>query len=263
MIYSWSFISLICNLGFLNRSKFPLRYTTHSSSFACTFPPGRSAIDDPSSIYFIHHSENPGLILVLQPLTIDNFASWSRAMNIALFVKNKLGFVDGSIPNPVDSDATYANAWIRNNIIISWLNSVSKEISTSILFAEAAAEIWKDLQERFQKSNCPRMFELWWDMVTLRQHQYLVSVYFTKLKPFWEELNQFCPVCNCGKCSCNGVKSIEAYIQMDYTMTFLMRLIFTNSESSLTSWSPTSYQLIFWLDYTKVKTKSYWESFHS
>lgn len=38
----------------------------------------------------------------------------------ALFVKYKLVFVDGSILNPVDSDATYASAWIRINIVISW-----------------------------------------------------------------------------------------------------------------------------------------------
>ncbi|XP_073128240.1 uncharacterized protein [Henckelia pumila] len=113
----------------------------------------------------------------------------------------------------------------NNNIVISWLlNSVSKDISTSILFAESAADIWIDLQDRFQQSNGPRIFQLRRDLVSLRQGQDPVSVYFTKLKTFWDELNHFRPMCNCGKCVCYGVKNIDAYFQMDYTMTFLMGL---------------------------------------
>ncbi|XP_073030872.1 uncharacterized protein [Primulina eburnea] len=188
--------------------------------------PSRSVFDDPSSPYFLHHSDNPGLILVSQPLTGDNFASWSRAMRIALSVKNKLGFVDGSISKPAASEDTLLNAWIRNNnIVISWLlNSVSKDISASILFAESAKEIWTDLQDRFQQSNGPRIFQLRRDLITLRQDQDPVSVYFTKIKAIWEELNHFRPMCNCGKCSCGGVKNLETYFQMDYTMIFLMGL---------------------------------------
>lgn len=98
--------------------------------------PIRSVVDDPMSPYFLQHSDNPGLVLVSQLLTGDNFASWSRAMKIVLSVENKLGFIDGSIPKPLESDHNLKNAWIRNNnIVISWLlNSVSKDISASILF---------------------------------------------------------------------------------------------------------------------------------
>ena len=47
----------------------------------------QSAIDDTTSFYFLHHSDSPGLILVSQPLTGDNYSSWSRAITIALSVK--------------------------------------------------------------------------------------------------------------------------------------------------------------------------------
>ncbi|XP_022867242.1 uncharacterized protein LOC111386973 [Olea europaea var. sylvestris] len=73
-----------------------------------------SAIVDGSSPYFLHHSDNPGLIFVSQPLTGDNYESWSRAMVIALSVKNKSGFIDGSIPKPKNSD-DLLNPWICNN----------------------------------------------------------------------------------------------------------------------------------------------------
>ncbi|XP_075518245.1 uncharacterized protein LOC142552365 isoform X2 [Primulina tabacum] len=187
---------------------------------------GQSAIEDPMSLYFLHHADNPGLMLVSQALTGENYTSWSRAMKIALSVKNKLGFIDGSIARPSETEWNLHNYWIRNNnIVISWiLNSVSKEISASILFAESAAEIWQDLKERFQQSNGPRVFQLRRELVSLRQEQDPVSVYFTKLKALWDELTNYRPMCSCGLCDCQGVKKIEAYFQADYTMAFLMGL---------------------------------------
>ena len=83
-------------------------------------------------------------------------------MVIALSVKNKIGFIDGSISRPDGTDLTLLSSWIRNNnIVISWiLNSISKEISACILFSDSAFEIWIDLRDCFQQSNGPRIFQL-------------------------------------------------------------------------------------------------------
>lgn len=89
-------------------------------------------------------------------------------MLIALYVKNKLGFIDGTIIRPTGD---LLLAWIcKNHVIIAWiLNSISKEISASIIFSESARDIWLDLKERFQKSNDLRIFQLKCDLATLRQ----------------------------------------------------------------------------------------------
>lgn len=63
-----------------------------------------SVINDGLSPYFLHHSDNLGLILITQPLIGENYATWSHAMPIALSVKNKLGFIDGSIARPKGND---------------------------------------------------------------------------------------------------------------------------------------------------------------
>ena len=96
----------------------------------------QSAMDDSRSPYFLHHSDNPELMLVSQPLTIENYSSWNNSMLIALSVKNKLGFIDGSIKKPDETDADLLSCWCRNNnMIMAWLlNSVSKDISASILY---------------------------------------------------------------------------------------------------------------------------------
>ncbi|XP_068655247.1 uncharacterized protein [Aristolochia californica] len=96
----------------------------------------RSVFEESSNPYYIHHSDSPGQVLVSQLLTGENYTSWSRAMLIALSVKNKVGFVDGSILEPPSAYPILLNSWTRNNnMVISWiLNSVSKELSASVIF---------------------------------------------------------------------------------------------------------------------------------
>ncbi len=67
--------------------------TTSANSFYSDDPP-------PSSPYYLHASDNSSLRLVNEPLTGDNFHSWFRSMAMGLAIKNKLGFVDGSIGPP-------------------------------------------------------------------------------------------------------------------------------------------------------------------
>ncbi|XP_068652605.1 uncharacterized protein [Aristolochia californica] len=145
-------------------------------------------------------------------------------MLIALSVKNKVGFVDGSILEPPSADLILLNSWTRNNnMVISWiLNSVSKELSASVIFAASAREIWLDLRDRFQQRNGPCIFQLKRELMNLRQDKDSVSTYFTKLKTIWEELRNYHPHCFCGKCSCGGVTNLNDHHHMEYIMSFLM-----------------------------------------
>ena len=52
---------------------------------------------------FVPANENPGLILTSQPLTgLENYMTWARSVFLTLSLRNKFGFVNGSIsePNP-------------------------------------------------------------------------------------------------------------------------------------------------------------------
>lgn len=69
-------------------------------------------------------------------------------MTIALFVKNKIDFIEGTIPQPLATDVDRFKSWNRsNNIVISWiLNSISKEITASVIYLKTA----KDILERVE-----------------------------------------------------------------------------------------------------------------
>ena len=118
-------------------------------------------MENTSSPYFLHSGDHPGIALVSHPLAGSNYNAWSRAMWMALNAKNKLGFVDGSIPQPIADDLN-ANIWSRcNSMVISWLlNVVSEDIADNLLYLDTAHVVWSDLYERFHQSNAPRIFQI-------------------------------------------------------------------------------------------------------
>lgn len=133
-------------------------------------------MEDIANHFFLHLSDGLDLVLVSQPLTESNYNTWSRAVLVALSMKNKVPFVDGSLPRP-EEDNPQLNSWIRsNNVVISWIfNAVSKDITTS-MYSDTTSEIWKNLTERFQQKNDPRIFQLRHDFMSLTQR-----TYYTKL----------------------------------------------------------------------------------
>lgn len=71
---------------------------------------GDRSISNSSNSYFLHHSDSSGLVLVTQHLTGDNYAYWSRAVTIALLVKTKLGFINGSLVKHDGNDLNLLNS---------------------------------------------------------------------------------------------------------------------------------------------------------
>ena len=110
-------------------------------------------------------------------------------------------------------------------MVISWiLNSVSKDISSSILCDKSIAAIWSDLQVRFHQRNGPHIFNLRKDLMNLEQENQTISMYFTKLKTIWEELTNYRRSCSCHGCTCGVVKKLQEHYHMEYIMYFFMGL---------------------------------------
>ncbi|CAN1279752.1 Retrovirus-related Pol polyprotein from transposon RE1 [Linum perenne] len=204
--------------------------TDHSSSQAsptvtptATLPPAT----DPSSVYFIHPSENWGQCLVSAVLTETNFTSWERSMALVLAGKNKLGFVNGAIPTPTPTDPLFP-LWTRNNqLLLSWIQrSVSPSIMQSILWIESARDVWCELKERFSQGDVFRIADLQERIFSFKQSNLSISEYFTQLKALWDELANFrsIPACECTPiCSCI-LAPIRAYHHSDFVIRFLRGL---------------------------------------
>uniref|UniRef100_A0A803PIP4 CCHC-type domain-containing protein n=1 Tax=Cannabis sativa TaxID=3483 RepID=A0A803PIP4_CANSA len=138
-------------------------------------PPSPNATTRPvhegsSSPYFLNSSDNPGLTLVTPLLSDKNFQSWRRDFELSVGARNKVVFLKGTLPQP-PIDHPLHHHWFRcNQMVMSWiLHSVSPDIKSSIMFLDTAAEMWQELNSRYDQGNGPRIFELRESLITLHQ----------------------------------------------------------------------------------------------
>ncbi|XP_074274069.1 uncharacterized protein LOC141597501 [Silene latifolia] len=180
----------------------------------------------PEDPHFIHHSDIPGIKLVGTVFDGTGYGGWKRAMLIALSAKNKLGFIDGSLPKPAATDSS-AKSWQRcNDIVFSWiLNSCSPDIGKSILYSNTAEIAWSELEDRFGQSNGAQLYGAQKKLTDFSQGNDSISTYFTKLKSIWDEVDRMGmnPPCSCN-CQC-GAKIKQKKFQEDQKIIqFLMGL---------------------------------------
>ena len=58
-----------------------------------------------------------------------NILPWSRSIQMVIRGKGKHGYLDGSIPKPSDTDASYSTWDVNNSLVMSWLiNSMEDHI---------------------------------------------------------------------------------------------------------------------------------------
>ncbi|XP_071727907.1 uncharacterized protein [Rutidosis leptorrhynchoides] len=136
-----------------------------------------------NSPYYIHASDYPKQMHVNENLNDNNYADWSQEMMNFLFAKNKVGFVDKTIPKLVKTSPEYM-MWKRCDAMVNgWLTiAMKKEIRNSVKYANAASKIWDDLKERFGKESVPRAYELKQTLQLTHQDGTSISVYYTKLR---------------------------------------------------------------------------------
>ncbi|XP_057982393.1 uncharacterized protein LOC131167614 [Malania oleifera] len=177
----------------------------------------------PTSPYFIGSSDGSGAMLITHTLDYSNYYSWARSMKRALRIKNKLGFIDGTICEPSDPNDPLMEHWLRcNDIVITWMhNTMTVDIKSSITYAETAHQLWLELEQRFAQQNAPRIFEVKQGITNLKQDQDSVSIYFSKFKTLLDELLNYESIPNC---TCGGLRVVVQNQQRDCVMKFLMGL---------------------------------------
>src|SRR4051812_5692746 len=145
-------------------------------------PPAKS--DDPSlnprNPYYLHPRENSGATIVAPPLDDNNYHNWSKSMRRALTSKNKISFINDTLPRPSPTNADF-ELWDRaNSMVFSWINrTLSPHIAQSTICFDSAFDLWEDLRERFTRGNHFRFSDLLRDLHSIQQGDRSLSTYFT------------------------------------------------------------------------------------
>ncbi|KAF7840943.1 uncharacterized protein G2W53_003241 [Senna tora] len=176
--------------------------------------------------YRLHNSDHPGMALVNTILDGKNYFGWSIAVRTALEVKEKVGFIDGSLPEP--QDPTEYKKWKAvDSMIKSWIrNSLTKELAETFVCCLSSKSLWDILEERFGASNHPHLFRVQQEISSIRQGGDSVTTYYNKLHRWWDELDRLMPIpsCTCGKCTCGLQKKISDLMTSVKLIQFLMGL---------------------------------------
>lgn len=109
------------------------------------------------------------------------------------------------------------------------LNSLVPEISDSFMYAQSTRDLWVELAERFGEVNGPLIYQLHRNISLISQDNDSLSLYFSKLKKLWDELQDVdsVPLCACGaldKCKCNLLKKLQEKESRNQLIQFLMGL---------------------------------------
>lgn len=149
---------------------------------------------DPSSHFYLHPSDNPGMKLGSIKCDGTGYNDWKRSFLISLSAKNKCGFVDRTIPKPATTDPCYM-AWERcNSMMISWILGVlDQNLARSVLYFKSASQASGILLYGLQQS-----------LYEIKQGHDSISNYYTKIKMLWDRLDVVDPIqsCNCTNCTC-------------------------------------------------------------
>ena len=185
---------------------------------------------DPTTIfggpYYIHPSDTASVKLVTDIFDGTAYIDWQESIFLSLSTKNKLVFIDGSLSKPPVTDHTY-KAWCRcNDLVKSWLlASVDKIVGKSVRFKKTAADVWKDLAERFRQPSSTLLYSLQ-KLLLLEQGNDSISEFYTKIMGIWDEMDSQDPlaICGCNNCNCDtGRKNLKSQ-QDSRVMMFLMKL---------------------------------------
>lgn len=107
-------------------------------------------------ILFFSNSDQIVGKLGVANLNGSSFLSWKRNVKRALITKNKLGFIEGTLEKPLETNKDY-NRWMRcDYMIICWLvNSMNEDIGENFTSIESSEQLWNGICERFDQFHGP------------------------------------------------------------------------------------------------------------
>ncbi|KAH0770853.1 hypothetical protein KY290_014834 [Solanum tuberosum] len=185
-----------------------------------------SEVVDLTHPYYLSSSDSPGMNLINVTFDGSSYGNWKRGVLISLSAKNKLDFINGKVEIPSESSPLFGQ-WKRcNDMVIAWLlNSLSKDISESVIYSQTTVDLWSELEERYGQPDGSKLFQLQRELNNISQGSNDVATYYTKLKRIWDQLkvlNTFM-TCSC-ECKC-GAKTHNQKMNEDMKLIqFLMGL---------------------------------------
>ncbi|XP_047314463.1 uncharacterized protein LOC124918317 [Impatiens glandulifera] len=184
---------------------------------------------DENDVLTMRNSDHTGVIICTTIFNGGNYIGLSSGMRLALEAKSKLGFIDGSLVVPKESEVF--DKWRKMDCLVrSWiLNTVSDEIKSNYSSTTTTLDLWLDIKERYQENNGSQAYQIQKAISNLRQGTLSLEKYFSRIKKLYDELMVLEPLpsCDCDLrtvCCCRMTKLVVQVDTSNKLTQFLMGL---------------------------------------
>ena len=176
------------------------------------------------SPYYLAPADNPATSISPVVLTGENYAEWALELENALRAKRKIGFVNGSLKIPDETEKPVeAEMWRTvNSMIVGWIRaSISPVLRSTVPFSPDACMMWSELKKRFSVGSAVRVHQLKAELASCKQDGSSVMDYFGRLSQKWEELLSCKSI---PKCKCEAADVYVKEYEEEKVHQFLMGL---------------------------------------
>jgi hypothetical protein len=120
-----------------------------------------------------------------------NYPLWSQVVEMFISGKDKLGYINGDLPQPELTDPSYRRWRTENSIVKGWLiNSMEPGLIGNFIRFPTAKAVWDTIATTyFDGTDTSQVYDLKRKVTRLRQSQGSIETYYNNLQGLWREID--------------------------------------------------------------------------
>ena len=122
-----------------------------------------------------------------------NYAIWSQVVEMYVASKDKLGYINGDLPQPSTTDPSFCRWRTENATVKGWLiGSMDPSLIGNFIRFPMAKQVWDAIATTyFDGSDATQVYELRRRVARLRRGSGFLEKYYYDLQGLWREID-FC-----------------------------------------------------------------------
>lgn len=124
-------------------------------------------------------------------LNESNYALWSQVVEMYISGKDRLGYINGDLPQPSQTDPSFRKWRTENAIVKGWLiNSMEQSLVGNFIRFATARQVWDAIATTyFDGSDSSQVYDLRRRVSRMRQSGGSLEKYYTDLQGLWREID--------------------------------------------------------------------------
>ncbi|XP_034930686.2 uncharacterized protein [Populus alba] len=149
-----------------------------------------------------------------------NYAIWSQIVEMYISGKDKLGYINGDLPQPELNDPTFRRWRTENSIVKGWLiNSMDPSLVGNFIRFPTAKQVWESIATTyFDGNDKSQVYDLKRRVTRMKQNGESIEGYYNCLQGLWREIDYRRP--NPMECAID-VQRHNTLLQEDRVYVFL------------------------------------------